>query len=196
MRRGVLYICLVITLLSLTACNKRKESLHTKGIETNTILIRDDGVIQSAHVDEFDEPYYDKEELRTFMDKEINRYNEKKNEEAVVLIEYQVADQKAKVVLEYTNLEVYSEFNHIEARWLTPEEANEAMEIPSLLTTVKEGDKVDKKEVLKDDYKVLVLNESLDVRLAGKIKAFYNCILLNDMSVQTGDKDMSVIIYQ
>lgn len=196
MRRGILYICFVMTLLSLTACSKGNESLIIREIEVNTLLIKEGGVIQSALVDEFDEPYYDKDELREFMDKEIDKYNGKNEEDSVVLVEYEVLDQMAKVILEYKNLDVYSEFNQIEAKWLTPEEARSSSEIPNLLTAVKEEGEVNKEDILKEDCKVLVLNESIDVRLDGKVIAFANGILLNDRSVQTGAMNASVIIYQ
>lgn len=196
MRRGILYICVIMALFSFTACNKGKNSLNITDVEVNTMLIKEDGVIQVAFVDDFDEPYYEEEELRAFIDEEIRIYNEGKNEEGITLVEYQVQDQKAKVILEYKSLDKYADFNQIEVKWLTFEEAAKSDEVPSVLTLVKDQSKVNKKEVLEENSKILLVNESLDVRLNGKVKAFSNCILLNDISVQTGESSSSVIIFQ
>lgn len=202
--------CLLFGLLSITmlaGCSKYKISMNARNIENNTIGIKKNNVIQSAVVEQFDEPYYQEDELEEFIDKEITKYNTKvKNEngegsdekDAITKKSFHVDEENASVVMNYNTITDYSVFNNIEAKILTAKDAATEPIVQSLpnMTSFKDDKEVTTDSALNHDaIYVLIIKEPVEVKVEGTILYYANATKEGKKSVQTqGDKE-AVIVY-
>lgn len=194
MKRRVLYILLMISLFILTSCNGNQD-LIADDIQVNTLLVKDNGSVQSAIVGDFDKPYYKEEEFKNFVDEEVTEYNETKTKDAVTIKSFEIKDDIAKVILKFSSIEHYATFNQVEAAYLTTKEALSREDIPDEFINAKDGETISKEEALNDDkYKVIILSEPLDVRVDGKVKYYSNSVLLNDKAVHSAEEGISVVV--
>lgn len=190
---AILFMCIIV----LAGCNKSAASLNANEIKVNTLLIRNDGIVQSAIVEDFDKDYYSKTELSDFIDDQITDYNTTVGEDAVEKDSFEVKDGTAKVVFTYGTMKDYEDFNEVEAYYLTSEEAKTNKLVPDTLTDTKEGKSVSKEEALdNEDYKVIIVTEELDVVIEGKVLYYSNGILLNNTTVQSQKDGYTVIVYK
>ncbi len=79
------------------------------------IYVMRDGTIKTAEVTTFDnsgfdEPRYDEATLRAFVEEEISDYNKAKDSESVKLERITVQDKKATLIISYTSLNSFLEF--------------------------------------------------------------------------------------
>lgn len=197
MKRIVLYILLTSTCFSLIGCKGEAKSLSAKDIEVNTILIRNDGAIQSGDVEDFDKPYYNEEELKNFIIDDVTEFNVTAGKDVVTMNSFAINDLTAKLVLTYADIDDYVNFCKVDAKLLSTAEALIDKDIPATLTSVSKEKSFTKAEALQDDnYKVLIIKEPLDVRVQGNIKYYSNAVLLNDSAVQTEEDGISIIVYK
>lgn len=188
---------ILLSSLLIVGCKKENVSINTKDILVNTILIKQDGQIQSGIVEEFSKDYYSQSELTSFIDKNIAKYNEKAGEASVELNQLEVKDQTASVVFTFADMVKYSEFNEVEAIYLTAEQALNDSIIPEILTDASSGESVSKVEVLKNNkLKVAVVSEALDVIVEGRIKYYSKAIMLNNKTVQSEGDGYAVVIFK
>lgn len=186
-------LCLVL----LTGCKEEDINLKLKDITINTILIKNDGTIQEAVIEDFDKDYYDKEELSEYINKYISKYNEEAGIECVTSSGLMVDKKVASVIFGYNSIKDYKEFNEIEIEQMTAKEALSNSLIPNSFIDINTGDEISKQEALSnDDYNVIVLNQNLEVHIQGKIKYYSNAIVLNNSTVQTSEDNIAVIIYK
>ncbi|ROR26325.1 hypothetical protein EDD66_10847 [Mobilisporobacter senegalensis] len=194
MKRYVLYILLMISLFILTSCNGN-ENLAADDIKVNTVLIKGNGGIQSAMVGDFDKSYYSEEEFKNFVDEEISEYNQTKTKDAVSMKFFEIKDNIARVILNFSNIENYALFNNVGAEYITTREAMDHENIPDEFVSAKDGTKVSKEEALIDEKcRVIILSEPLDIRVEGKVKYYANSVLLNDKAVQSTEGISVVVI--
>lgn len=197
MKKRILCGMVIAMTLVLSACKGELKSLNADNIKVNTIMIREDGIVQSAIVEEFDKPHYDKAELRSFIDEAVNEYNSTMDADSVVLDTFDIQGGSAKLVLTYNDLKDYAYFNEVEVMDMTVSEARLTNYIPDTLQNAEESATITKDEALADDTcRVLVISEGLDVIVNGKVKYYSNGVLLNNTTVQTDDKSIAVIIYK
>lgn len=95
-------------------------------VDTNTVFILKDGKIVSTDIEAFDEATYDKDQLGEYVQNIIDTYNSKNGEDMLVQKAYEVEDNKATLVLEYANADVYEDVNGVELFTGTIAEAKEA----------------------------------------------------------------------
>lgn len=194
MRMNVFYILLLIPLFLLSGCN-RSEELVPDDIKVSTLLMGENGRVQSAIVGDFDKPYYNEEEFKKFVEEEITEYNQNKKKDTVTMTFFAIKDNLAKIILKFSDIENYALFNNASAKCISTEEALKDKHIPKEFICVKTGEKVTKEEALKEKkYKVIMLKEPLDVRVEGKIKYYANSVLLNDKAVHSAEEDLSVVV--
>lgn len=191
-RLGVLFAILI--LISLTGCGKDIE-LTVENVSSNTLAIREDETIQVALVDSFDKDYYDIEEFKSFINEEINTYNNEYGSNSIILDSLEKKADKVILILSYANMEDYARFNHVEGQLTTGVGAIN-FELPESFLN-KKGESVAASEALeKDDYKVFVINENIKVIIDGKIVYYYNGDYIDSQTLQADNEEMTFIIYK
>lgn len=197
MKKMKTYIALLLCVFLLMACKKKDISIVANEVSVNTILIKRDGVVQSAIVEDFQKDYYSQTELAAFVDEHINQFNLTIGEGSVVRDDLEVKDQIARVVFTFADMKKYAEFNEVDAFYLTAEEARANQIIPDILVDRSSGESITKEEVLNDEkLQVVVVNEELDVIVDGRIKYYSNGIILNNTTVQSLDGDYTVVVFK
>lgn len=193
-------LCALFLLLSLflSGCTNNGESLTLHDLTNHTLLITKDGKLQEGIVENFDKSYYDKKELKEYIEKEIAAYNAVNGKKSVTNVSLSIKSKKAKVILNFKDMNTFAKFNDITASYLKPEEAKMKDNMPDQYVSAKDSSLVDKDTALKgQDYKVLILSDTYNVVVSGKILYYYNAALLNTKSVQTlKDDNYSVIVYE
>lgn len=192
-----LCICM---LLSGTGC-KKVESLQLSDIQEETVMLRSDGTVQSGAYELFEEPYYKEDDLKAFINKEINQFNEEHGEKSVKLSQLEIGKSGhkkiAKAIFTYDDISSYSALNQVDAKCYTMEEAIEAGVLPEILNVAADGSRVSRDEVAaKKDYKVLTIQAKADIILPEFIQYYANAMLLSLKTAETTGEELAVIVYK
>ncbi len=164
--RGLLLVSMVLAAMFLSGCS------NTGNIERNTIVVKKDGSVLGAIIEDFSDSKYVSEELKAMLEEEIAAYNAKAGEGRVTLETYEVTeDKKVKVYLEYASFEDYAGFNEETFFAGTVSEAYEAgYEFVDMKNVSGEGAAMGKADVLeKGSMKIVIFEEPVHVRVNGKI---------------------------
>lgn len=164
--KRILLVSMVFAAMLLSGCS------DTGNIEQNTIVVKKDGTILGAIIEDFSDSKYVSEELKTMLEEEIAAYNAKAGEGKVALETYEVTeDKKVKVYLEYASFEDYAGFNEETFFVGTVSEAYEAgYEFVDMENVTEEGNPIGKADVLeKGSMKMVIFEEPVHVRVNGKI---------------------------
>ncbi|MBE5967182.1 MAG: hypothetical protein E7255_09485 [Lachnospiraceae bacterium] len=191
---GILLLCLT----GITGCTKDKLILNTKDIEADTLLAKSNGAIQAATVEEFNKDYYNLNELEEFVMKEINSYNQASGGENVVLDELERKDGNAVMILSYTGMKHYAEFNKVWAAYFNGGNKEVPMELPDHLVNVKNGSAVNTADVIQNEkLKILIVNEPFDVVVDGSILYHSdNAVIIDKNKLQGSAEGFTVIVYK
>lgn len=164
--KRILLVSMVFAAMLLSGCS------DTGNIEQNTIVVKKDGTILGAIIEDFSDSKYVSEELKAMLEEEIAAYNAKAGEGKVALETYEVTeDKKVKVYLEYASFEDYAGFNEETFFVGTVSEAYEAgYEFVDMENVTEEGTPIGKADVLeKGSMKMVIFEEPVHVRVNGKI---------------------------
>lgn len=198
MKKVTLVLLGTLFLVVMTGCGKNKVSITAEDVTKNTIVIKDDNTVQSSIVEDFDKEYYSQEELETFIKDEVTNYNEKNGKDQIKMHSIYVADQKASVVFNYNDIDDYSVFNGINAKLLT---TSQALQEDSILTLsefvdVKSGDTVSRETALsKEDVTVLVIQEPVEIKIAGTILYYNNALKVDKDVLQASGENITVVVF-
>lgn len=197
MQKLVVSVTLVLCLIMLAGCSKNDE-IDSKKTSNNTFLLKEDGSIESATVEDFDKTYYNNTELDTYVTEKVNKYNTEKASEAVTKKSLEIKDGKAVLILTYASIEDYNSFNEKDTVLATVAKAKEgSLELPQSFTAAKKGKATAAATALGNDkYKVLIVKEKLDVLLQGTIKYYTGGTLKDKHGIQTSDDATTVIIFK
>lgn len=200
MKKIVLCTMLLVFLSVAAGCSKKEIFITAEEIKADTMLVKRNGELQVAIVEDFDKPYYKLSELEEFVSKEINAYNEKAGGEEVNIDDLGLKDNKAVMVLKYTKMAHYSAFNSMTAAYFSADTDNVALELPDQYVNAKTGLKVDKGVAFKNGKnKVLVLYEPYEIIVDGKVRYYSeNVTMSTDLlggTVLKSDGDTSVVIF-
>lgn len=200
MKKIVFVIILLGVILAAAGCSKEEISITAEDISTNTMLVKRTGELQVAIVDDFDRPYYMLSELEEFASREIDEYNQAAGSEQVTIDDLGLKNNKAVMILKYTNMSHYSAFNSVPAAYFSADTESIALELPDRYKSIKDGDIVDGATALKSNKnKVLVIYEPYDIIVDGKIRYYSeNAELIeNEEGSETirGSEDMTVVVY-
>jgi hypothetical protein len=182
----------------LTACTKEEIFITSDDITSNTMLVKRNGSLYVAIVEDFDKSYYNLGELNEFVSKEVNAYNDKVGSKEVTIEELELKNGKAIMILGYTKMAHYSVFNNIPAAYFSAETENVALELPDRYVDARKETTVDKEAAFKNKKnQVLVLYEPYEIIVEGDIR-FYseNATLLEDNKIRSNSEDMTVVIYR
>lgn len=198
MKKVTLVLLGTIFLIAMTGCGKNKVSITAEDVTTNTIVIKEDNTVQSSIVEDFDKDYYSQEELEAFINEEVTDYNEKNGEDQIKMHSIHVADQKACVVFNYNDIDDYSVFNGISAKLLSTSQALQDDSILSVLEYVdaKSGDTVSRETALsKEGATVLVIQEPLDIKIAGTILYYSNAQKAEKDVLKASGENVTVVVF-
>jgi len=199
MKKKVLYTILALALILLAGCKRKDIKLNTKNAEINTVVIKRDGTVQAATVEEFSKEYYSLDALNNFITKEINKFNKTLGSETAITIDsLEMNGETAVLILTYQNLDTYGAFNEVEAVMVGMDALSGSnLELPDVFVKEDNGAYVKQEEALKNEkYKVVMINDSIDLMVEGTIKYYANCILVNSHTIQTAPEGASVIVYK
>lgn len=200
MRKSMMTGVLFLMVLLCSACGNK--NLQADSVEENTLLIKQDGSVQAAILEEFDREYYDIDEAKVFIEDAIEEYNKAKGKECVTFNDLKKSpfdDDKVCLIVTYKDMDTYDDVTGAKIRHLTIDEAVEEGIIPQELISLKEGNVTDGNAVAEENtqYKVIALSSKFHVMVEGKIKYYTNAAVLNNAAVQTaGKRKKAVIIYK
>ncbi len=198
MKKITLCVLLAFCFILLAGCNKKNKDISIEDLKTNTLLVKNDGSVQAAFVEAFDQEYYNLTELNDYISQEISKYNSEIGMDAVTLGSLEQRDGNVVLLLNYTNLDHYSKLNQIETVMMDITNIdNSGIVLPDIFYSAKDNEAVTKETVLDNDkFKVLMVNEAINVIVDGKIKYFSNGQLLDSSKLQTAAEEQTIIIYK
>lgn len=202
MKKKIIFIMVLLSFLALVGCSKEEIFISTDDINTNTMLVKRDGSIYAAIVEDFNKSYYNLSELNEFVSAEVNEYNNKVGSNEVVIEELELKNGKAILILSYSKMEHYSSFNEMPVAYYSASTQNVALELPDQYVNAKKDTVVDKETAMDNGKnKVLVLYEPYEIIVEGDIK-FYsnNATLVEKNKVSSNSEDTTdvatVVIYR
>lgn len=217
MRRFILCIASIGLVLALTACGNENISLKASKVSKSTLAVFNNGKMQSSFYTSFDKDYYDVNELESFVNEEVAKYNEsndadvklssikRKKSNVVLVFDYDSTDEFAK----YCSItSLYSkdslEVTNIEAKLISGKEAKSDSLVPNKLVKYGKNKKKSASKVIKDKYKVFILDNTegsidgnLEIKVEGDIKFVSNVKKVDYNTVKISDlKDVAVIVFK
>ncbi len=151
-------------------------------VDTTTVSFDKDGGVTETIVEDFSQPYYDVEELKSDITSEVSAYNSKVgDEQAVTLGDVELGEDKViRVEIHFKTCEDYKTFNEKELFWGTVADAYGAgYEFTSMRDVQQEGVVLSASDVLeKGDMHMIILEEAQQIIVPGKI-----CYISDGVSV-------------
>lgn len=198
MKKALIYAIILFSFLALAGCKKKEITLSADDITTNTFLVKRNGKLYVAIVEDFDKDYYNLAELNEFVTKEVDAYNQKVGSKEVTIEALELKNNKVVMILGYSKMAHYSAFNNMPAAYFGADLKDVALELPSQYIDAKSNKAVDKDTAMKNGKnKVLVLYEPYDIIVEGNVKYYSNnASLLDDNKVRSITEDMTVVIFR
>ncbi len=198
MKKLALCMTMLLLLFSMAGCKKEAKVLTAENVTTNTILAKADGVLQVATVEDFDKTYYNLEELKSYITKEISNYNTKAGDNKVVMDDIRLKGGKAIMILTYTGMDQYCAFNQVTAAYFNGGVGEISLDLPSTLVTEKDGSLASTREVIQNNkYKVLIMYEPYHIQVDGKIVYYSeNAKLVDKNELQGADEGMTIVVFK
>ncbi|NLL72581.1 MAG: hypothetical protein GX237_03545 [Clostridiales bacterium] len=198
MKKKVLYMVVLLSFFALAGCSKDNISLNTNDINTNTMLVKRDGTIYTAIIEEFTENYYSLSELNEFTSSEVNKYNEKVGSNEVTIEDLELRNGKAVLTLKYSKMEHYSAFQNMPAAYYNASLQDVPLELPEQYVDAKKNTVVGKDTAMENGKnKVLVLYEPYEILVEGNIKYYSNnATLIEDNKVGSYNDEMVVVVFK
>lgn len=171
-------------------------------IDTTTVSFNKDGTIKETIVEDFSQPYYDMEELKSDISSEISAYNNATgDQEAVVLGDVELSeDKQIHVEIEFKSYKDYKAFNEKELFWGTVADAyNAGFEFTSMRDVMQEGVVLSAADVLeKGDMHMVVLEEAQQLIVPGKIAYISDgvSVIEEKRAVNLNEGQNAFIIYE
>ncbi len=197
MKKFLLSLIVLVMIAIMASCSKEELILTFEDISENTILVKSDGLIQAAIVEEFDKDYYSLSELTEFIKKEVNAYNQEVGQEEVVIDDVLLKGGKAVVILSYSGMAHYSGFNNVRAAYFRSDIEKIPLQLPEKVVNIKKDELVSFDSALDGKNQVLVLYEPYEVIVEGDIKYYSeNATIEGDNKARSMGNDPTVIIYK
>ena len=198
MKKWFLCAIMLLFILGTAGCKKEEKFLTVDDVTTNTILAKSNGILQVATVEEFDKPYYQLNELKEFVSKEIDAYNKKAGYNKITLEAVELRRVKAIMLLTYSGMDQYANFNDVAAAYFSGGVTEVPLDLPATLVNEKNGSLVSTQEILQSDkYKILVMNEPYDIVVDGTIKYYSeNANYVDENKLQGAAEGMTIAVFK
>lgn len=143
--------------------------------DRNTVFVLEDGKIISTDLENFDGKQYDAEKFEGYVTDVIDTYNKENGENSLIQKEIAVEENKATLILEYANADVYEDINGVELFIGSIAEAGKAGY--ELTSDIQFAKMVDGKASLANqsdfadsvDYKIVIIKSNTKVVVPGEI---------------------------
>ncbi|BBF45228.1 hypothetical protein lbkm_3990 [Lachnospiraceae bacterium KM106-2] len=197
-RKGLGIVALLVLCTALSGCGKGTPSLLKKSVDKNTLLVLEDGQVQNSIVEEFNESYYDQDELKSFMEEAIETYNKDTAEDSVEMKKFKVDNKQAKAVMIYKTVKDYATFNDTTVKVISTGNALKSDEMPVTFKEVNDNKEVTKELALSNqEAKVLITDQAdYNIMIEGTITHVSNGTVLDDNTVQAGKTGTTIIVYE
>ena len=187
-------IALMILALSVLAgCGEQSR------VEKSTISIGKEGALTVTLIEDFSESYYDQEELKTMIDKEVAEYNTKAGSDKIAVAAFEAADGKVRLEQTYADASDYAKFNGCDFFWGTVAQAYAlGTEVPDM-TGVDDSGKISGSKILENsEYHIVITDETYDVVVPGKILYVSEGVKAEgkDTAVIEEETEKAFIVYQ
>lgn len=193
MKKSRIIIASLLMALFLSACGEDGST------DTNTVSVDKKGVVTGTIIEDFAESYYDADELKRMVDKEVTDYNARAGEGSVTVKAYEAGEGSIRLVMDYASYKDYVGLNEKEFFAGTVAEAYDAgYEFADVKSTDGSGTLL-KQEVLENgDYKLVILEEAQDVKVSGKILYVSDGVELKNSKTATVKEEggLAYILYQ
>ncbi|WP_026490572.1 MULTISPECIES: hypothetical protein [unclassified Butyrivibrio] len=177
MKSSVAVISVIMTLSVLSGCGAGG---NTSKLTTSSIEINKDGSVVSTIIDDFAESYYNLDELKEMTENEVNSFIVSKGEGAAELKSVDLNDGKVKLVIKFSDVDNYADFN---SEYLAYETVTDAVLSGQLdVNTLVDKDGIaidpDKAAVLSDQHVIITKSANIIAApykvkyFAGKAKAY------------------------
>ncbi len=168
MKRPVIITAAAVGMLVFQGCGSLK-------VDSNTISLQKNGRITEAIVEDFSQDYYDEEELRSYIDSQVDAFSAEDGRGQVKTSGYKVEDGKVHLNVRYEDADTYGAFNGVEIFCGTVVQAQaEGYKFDTDFVTVEDGKAngtADTQTVLGDDeLKALIVRENTDIIVPGTIQ--------------------------
>ena len=191
-RKICLMLCGSAAILSACALNTEFKA------EEDTVYLKKDGTVLEASIEDFNESYYDEEELKEYIEQSVSSYVQDNGDGSVLLDEFELTDKEkegklVKLYLEYSSYIDYAQFNNVEFFDGTVSDAQKTYSFDRNFLKVEKGKAkgaADVNDILSDySNRVLVIGENTFVRLDGEI------LYISDGDVEITGKNTVKVTY-
>ncbi len=197
MRKYIFATILLLMVLGAAGCSKKEINITAEDITTNTMLVKRNGSLQVAIVEDFTKQYYKLGELEEFVKKEINAYNQTAGDKAVTIEDLSLKSGKAVMLLGYAGMAHYTAFNKVTAAYFSADTKDVTLELPGQFINAKNGTKVDSATAFKNGKnRVLVVYEPYDIILDGKVRYYSGNATMEKDVVKSSNEGATVVIYE
>ncbi len=198
MKKSAFCAMILLLFLGLTACSGKEKSIDIKDITESTFLARVNGELQVATMEEFDKSYYNLDELRDYIDKEVTSYNKEIGVDKITLDNVDVINGKAIMLLTYAGMEQYAGFNEVTAAYFTGGVKDIPIKLPTTLVNAENEALASTEEIIQDSkYKILILTEPYHIVVEGNVKYYSeNATYLDENEVQSASDGMTIVVYK
>lgn len=198
MKKSILLAVILLLVLGTAGCSKEKKTIKAEDVSESTILVKSDGRIQAATVEEFDKDYYKLNELQDYIENEVSTYNKKAGGEKVIIDEIQLRDGKAIMVLSYTGMDQYVSFNEVTAAYFNGGIKDITLDLPTTLISRKNEALASTEEIIQNNkYRILVLNEPYHIIVDGEIKYYSeNTEVIDKNEVKSAPEGMTIVAFK
>ena len=192
-KRNMIFLMAAMLCL-LSACGKETD------VDTNTVIIEKKGQITEAIVEDFEQPYYDQEELKREIEDKISQFNTQSGDgkEAVELEKFELEDKVIRVNITFPDSDAYTSFN--EKQLFAGKDADvyaRGYSFPQMKSV--DGSQISEADVLElGDKNAVILEEQQQVKVHGKITHISDGISLVDekTAVNLNEGQTGCIIYE
>ncbi len=198
MKKSILLAIILLLVLGTAGCSKEKKMIKAEDVSESTILVKSDGKIQAATVEDFDKDYYKLSELQDYIENEVSAYNTKAGGEKVIIDEILLRDGKAIMVLSYTGMDQYVSFNEVTAAYFNGGIKDITLDLPTTLISRKNEALASTEEIIQNDkYRILVLNEPYHIIVDGEIKYYSeNTEVIDKNEVKSAPEGMTIVAFK
>ncbi len=198
MKKSILLAIILLLVLGTAGCSKEKKMIKAEDVSESTILVKSDGKIQAATVEDFDKDYYKLSELQDYIENEVSAYNTKAGGEKVIIDEILLRDGKAIMVLSYTGMDQYVSFNEVTAAYFNGGIKDITLDLPTTLISRKNEALASTEEIIQNNkYRILVLNEPYHIIVDGEIKYYSeNTEVIDKNEVKSAPEGMTIVAFK
>ena len=188
MRKRVGYIvCFILLTIGLVGCGSTFET------KESAVFVKENGTVVEASVEEFSADYYNKDDLKKFVEESIERYTKENGKGSVKLSELTVEDKLATLYLEYESGKDFAKFSGEDFFCGTMTEAMaEGYSFGETYYKVKDS-KIGKQTTISDmdeeELQVVIMKQRMGVKIEGSICYVSDNVTVTDVDTVSPLKD-------